>query len=201
MKVTIYLSVPCKCCGNNSFRQSASIGNRLRFRIQFVLRPERFPKGVGKIVAVLKIVAAVLVGLGEQADLHHVENDVAEVAAVFHAPFLEHGHGHGAELLERKLPDAVEQLLPGDVADAPAALLADEFLGEVERLAHESLGVARVARVLRHDLLHGFVEIDFVHFKVWLLDSLSPDSRCDMFSPPSPSATIPERQSETTAPV
>jgi hypothetical protein len=43
--------------------------DRLRFRIQFALRPERFPKSVGEIVAILKIVAAVLVGFGKQSDL------------------------------------------------------------------------------------------------------------------------------------
>src|ERR1035438_6861442 len=68
-----------------------STNNRLRFRFQSALRPEGFAEGVGEIVAVLEIVARVLRGLGEQANLHHVENDFAEVAAAFHAPFLKHG--------------------------------------------------------------------------------------------------------------
>ena len=111
----------------------------------------QFCKGVGEIVAVLEIVARVLVGLGEQADFHHVENNFAEVAAAFHAPFLKHGHDHRAELLERELADAVEQFLPADVADGAAGFLAGEFLREVERLADERVGVARESRVLCDD--------------------------------------------------
>jgi hypothetical protein len=46
-------------------------------------------------------------------------------------------------LLEGKLPDAVEQFLPADVADGARVSLPMSFLREVERLADKRVGVAR----------------------------------------------------------
>ena len=74
-------------------------------------------------------------GFGQQAGFHHVENNFAKVPAIADAPFRKHGHHHRTELLQGKLPDAVEQFLAADMADLAAVFLDDESLGEVERLA------------------------------------------------------------------
>jgi hypothetical protein len=171
-------------------------------RIHFALRPERFAEGVGEIVTLLKIVARIFIRFRKQADFHHVENEFAEIAAVFDAPFFEHRFGHRAELHERELPDAVEQFLAGHMADFAVVFLADDFLREVERLAEKNVGVPRVTRILREDLLHGFVEIDFLHFKVWLVAPPAlVNARRDKFLPPSRSVIIPQRSRELIVPV
>ena len=67
--------------------------------------------------------------------------------------------GHRAELREREVADAGEQLLSADVAGLAAVGLEHGALGVVERLAHEMVGLAREARVLGQDGLEGGVEI------------------------------------------
>src|SRR5208283_3708964 len=142
---------------------SGLFDDRLGLRLDLLRRPERFAEGVGEIVAILKIVTAVPVGLGEQAGFHHVENNLAKVAAVPDAPFRQHRHHHRAELLQGKLPDAVEQFLAADVPDLAAVYLDDEFLGEMERFTDKRVGLARVTRVPAEDYLHRFVKIDLLH--------------------------------------
>ena len=160
------LHLPSANYSANGLPRRVQRGNRLCFGIHPALWPERFAEGVGEVVAVLEIGAAIFLGFCEQAGLHHVEDDFAKVLATPDTPFLEHGHGHRTKLLEGKLPDAVEQFLAGDVADGAAALLADEFLREIERLADKSVGVARVTRVPRDDDLNRFVKIDLLHFNL-----------------------------------
>src|ERR1039457_6054628 len=80
--------------GTRALPVSNSPRHRFFLRVQFALRPEWFAESVGEIVAVLEIVARVLFGFCQQAAFDHVENDFAKVAAVVHAPFLQHRHGH-----------------------------------------------------------------------------------------------------------
>src|SRR5439155_750018 len=114
-------------------------------------RQVRFAEGLEKIVAALKIGAAVLFRLRQPADLDHVEYDVAEVLARMDAPLLEQAHRHRPELRERKLADAGQQLLPGDMARAALARTGDGFLRVVQRLAHKCIRLLMVARVLGLD--------------------------------------------------
>jgi hypothetical protein len=48
-------------------RRLSSTDDRLRLWLQFISRPEQFPKSAGEIVAILKIVATVLFYFGNQA--------------------------------------------------------------------------------------------------------------------------------------
>ena len=124
-------------------------------RLQFILGPERFAEGVREIVPVLKIVPGVLFGFLQQAILHHVEDDLAKVAGMVHAPFLEDRGGHRAVLLQRVLPNAFQQFLAGNVLARRAFVFAgDQFLGEVERFAREMIGVAREPGVVREHRFH-----------------------------------------------
>ena len=111
--------------------------------------------------AVLEIVPRISFRFREQAAFDHIEDDIAEIPAVVDAPFLQHGQSHRPVLLERELPHAVEQFLAADMADLAQVFLADELLGKTQSLAHERIGVAMETRVLRKDLLHNFIKIDF----------------------------------------
>ena len=133
------------------------------FRLELRFRPERFAEGFGKIITVLEIIAGIFFRARKQADFNHVENNFAKIFAVADAPFLKHGRGHWAELLQRVLPQATQQFLSGDVPHFAEIFAANELLREVERLAHKQIRVAMKAAVSRENLLHGFVEIDFLH--------------------------------------
>jgi len=135
---------------------------------------ERPAEGLIKVVAAIEISAGVLVGFRQQAILDHVEDDFAEVVTLMNAPFLKDSHGHGAELAEGEAADAPEQFLPADMADAAAVFPADAFLGVVQRLANELVGVAGIARVFGPDYLERFIETDFVHIKALLVWPLVP---------------------------
>jgi len=100
---------------------------------------------------------------GEQAAFHHIEDDFNRVPAIMHAHSSNTGHHHRSKLIQRKLPDAVEQFLAADMAD-------------LSRVSFGDLCVSRALRgqTNRHhgysanpgqDLLHRFVKIDFLHFK------------------------------------
>src|SRR5215471_18694987 len=102
-----------------------------RFGTNLGSRQKGFPKGFFKIIAALKIRPAVLVGFREQAGVDHVEDDLAEVRAALHTPFLENGHHHGTELLEGEIPDAAEQLLSTDVAWLTTGFFGNSLLGVV----------------------------------------------------------------------
>ena len=64
-----------------------------------------------------------------------------------HAPFLQDGLGHRAELLQSKLADAGQQFLARDVADLSRGRFGDGFLGIIQRFADKQVGVAVIARV------------------------------------------------------
>ena len=100
-----------------------------------------------------------MLGFGQQTGFHHVENNLAEVAAMANAPLGEHRHHHRAELLEGELPDAIQQFLAAHVPDLAAVFLDDEFLGEVERFANKQVRLAFIARVPAQNELYRFVKL------------------------------------------
>src|ERR1041385_3792877 len=128
---------------------------------------KRFPKGRLKVIAVLKILAAVLLRLREERVLHHVENDFAEIRGRMHAPRLQHGGDHRAILIEAVDPDAFEQFLPADVPRLLAlGRLALQFLRVVERVLHEQISVAIVTPILFEDGFKCFVELRYLHIYI-----------------------------------
>src|ERR1017187_3560384 len=133
-----------------------------------------------KIIAMLKVRAAVFVGFCQPLHLDHVKDDFAEVLAGMNPPFFEHRHGHRPELLQRILADAAQQFLARDMANPATGVFADGLLGMVQRFADEQIGVAMVARVFGPHLHKCLFETDFVHITVLLLRQPVPaDARCD----------------------
>ena len=74
--------------------------------------------------------------------LHHGEHDPADVVRVVNAPMLEDRASHGAEALERQLPDALGQLAARDVAR-----LFERLDDPMKRLQHEDVRARVKARV------------------------------------------------------
>ncbi len=139
---------------------------RSLFPVQFGLRPKGFEESFGKIVTVSEVAPIISFGFSQKAGFDHIEDNFAEVAAVLNTPFNENGRGHGAELLEGKLPDAFEQFLAGYVAELPAIFLDDEFLGKIEGLADEQIRLAGIPRVIGENRLERFIKIYLLHFKI-----------------------------------
>src|SRR5881392_2517131 len=88
----------------------------LWLRRRCVLFRKKWPaEHLEKIVAILKVLARILRGLGQEIALDHVEDQLAEILAALDAPFIEHHLRHGAELLQGVLADAHQQFLASHV--------------------------------------------------------------------------------------
>src|SRR5713226_1968340 len=137
---------------------------RLRFGLgKFARRQEWLNESFLEIVAALEIGAAVLIGLFQEIAFDHVEDDFAEIFAGAHAPFVENGERHRAELLQGAGADAAEQFL---AADVPRLLLAagqDLLLGVVERFLDKRISGTGVTLVPLENFLEGFFEFDGLH--------------------------------------
>src|SRR5262245_6318085 len=120
-------------------------------------------EGLEKIVAALKIGAAVFFCLRQPANFHHIEHELAEIFAGVDAPFLKQVHRHRAELRYRKVSNARQKLLSTDVAALASALFDDGFLCVIQRLADKRIGLAMVARVFDLDPFYRFFKTHFVH--------------------------------------
>ena len=68
-----------------------------------------------EIEDVVEILATILGRLAHPADADEVENDLAEIAGVVHAPTVENSLGHVAVLFERVAANRRAQLLTGEV--------------------------------------------------------------------------------------
>ena len=121
-----------------------------------------------------------------------LEDQLTEVLAAAHAPFLQHHQRQRAELLQRVRSDGLQQLLAADVSalvlGGLAPGLGEAFLRHVQAFPHEEVGFPGVAVVLGEDGVHPFLEIDFgLHISERPASSTAESGRTfDMPSPPTP---------------
>src|SRR5438309_2850378 len=140
-------------------------GANFRLKLKrWASRHKRPAKRFEEIVSILEIFARILVGFGENGRLYHCENDLAEIFAVAKAPFIEDGQSHRAILLESVGTNAFEQFLPSDVVDLLFAAAPKQFLGMIERLAHEKIGLAMISRIFLQYLFDRLFEICGLHY-------------------------------------
>src|SRR5712692_1380781 len=136
----------------------------LRFGLgNFARGEERLDESFLEIVAALEIGAAVLIGLFQEIAFDHVEDNFAEIFAGAHAPFVENGERHRAELQQGVGAEAAQQFL---AADVPRLLLAAGhglFLRVVEGFLDKRVSGAVVTLVPLENFLEGFFEFDGLH--------------------------------------
>src|SRR5215471_6105363 len=78
-------------------------------------------------------------------------------------PAIEHRNNHRAKLLQRVLPDAVEQFWPGHMTHADALDFLLLFGCEVERVAQKDIAVPLITRVIANNRLERFGESNLLH--------------------------------------
>lgn len=145
---------------------AAGVSSRGRLAaLLFAARKERFAEGVVEIVAAGKIRTAVFLRFGEQTNVDHVKNDIAEILAGPNTPFFENRHGHRSELGQSKIANAAEQFLSGNVADAGPPF-ADVLLSMIQRLADEGIGILFEPRVFGPDQFECSLKTYFLHVKI-----------------------------------
>jgi len=128
---------------------------------------------------------------GEQLDLHHVEDEFAEIFAALDAPFFQHRECHRPELLQRVFTNAGQQFLTRNVPDFAFPRSADGFPGVIEGFPQKEVGVAVIARVFGQYGFNEFLEIGSLHVMEIFPDRLTPSvgAPCDTPSLPTRPAT------------
>ena len=113
-------------------------------------------------VTPLEIVHRIRFGFPKNPRSDKIEHHIAKVFAPPHSPKMEDRRHHRAVLLQRVLPDAFQELLPGDVRIGFQRFLPG-FDCEIERVAKEVISLAIEAGVLLDDVLKFFTKIKFLH--------------------------------------
>ena len=122
-----------------------------------------FTRDSSKSKALGEILAAVRILFSEHLLLDEVEHHVAHILAFPHAP-LGHQRGrHRAELFEREIPVALQQLRPADVARLAAVALGDALEREIQRVLEEKVSVRIKALVAFQDGNDGLFELHRLH--------------------------------------
>src|SRR5260370_4137922 len=118
------------------------------------------------------------------------------------SPLREYRHGHGTEMRQRVLANASEQFYAADVTFTRSAILASEFLGDLQGVANKQVGLTVVALVACQDHFQRFIETYFVHVKDAVVQGPGrADGRRDRFSRPIRSAASRVQCSKPTVPV
>ena len=110
-----------------------------------------------------KILAAVRVLFAEHLLLDEMEHHVAHVLAFPHAPFGHQRGGHRAELFEREIPEALQQLRPAHMARLAAIALGDALEREIQRVLEEKIRVRIETLVAFQDRNHGLFKLHRLH--------------------------------------
>ena len=125
---------------------------------------EWLAKSLIKIVATSEVRAAVLLGLGQQPMIHHVENHLAKILAPAQSPFVEHHQRHRTKLIQRVVAQSTQQFLPFDMAHH-AALLAfgDTLLGVIQSFTKKMICAPRKTRIRNDDSVQHLVKTRLFH--------------------------------------
>ena len=116
-----------------------------------------------KTVSPREIMPRVFVCLCEHVSIHQIENNFTEVLALTDPPIIKERDGHGSVLIDSELPDALQQLLTGDVAHRSTLLLCEFFLSMVKSLSNKKIRFALVPRILGYDFFEHIIEFNTLH--------------------------------------
>lgn len=137
-------------------------------------------EGVLEIEDLGEVLAAVGILFAEDLFLDQVENHVADVLALSHAPFTHESGGHGAELLEREIPIPRQQLGTAHMTRLAAIVLGNALESEVQRVLQKEVGMRIKALVAFQNGNDGLFELHGLHEVtmqkgVGLVKELSPE--------------------------
>src|ERR1700744_3264711 len=142
------------------FRDFAGRSERMRGRLLF--RQIRDDERLVKTVATAKILDGIGLRFSEHTFADEIVDHFAEVFATAHTPVMEDGQNHRPVLFQGVQTDSGEQLLSGDMVGAFLGLLA-LLDRELEGVAKEMISLAVVSRVMLHDEVEFFTEVEFLH--------------------------------------
>jgi tetratricopeptide (TPR) repeat protein len=115
-----------------------------------------------ELVAALEVFDRVRVGFPEDALADEIEDHLAEIFPAPHTPVGQDRRDHRPVLFQRKLTDAIKQLLTGDMLSAFLGFFA-QLDCVIESVAQEEICLAIIAAVLLHDEIEFFTEVEFLH--------------------------------------
>src|ERR1700693_1396426 len=100
---------------------------------------ERLYERLLKIINILEVLQRIFLGFSKNSGPDQIENHVPDILAALDSPIIEHRDHHRPELLERVLPNAVEQFRTGHMTHGGAFDLLLLFSGEIERVAQKNI--------------------------------------------------------------
>ncbi len=133
-------------------RASSRSGSGFRRRCFLGGGKERVVKGFVKIVTVGEVRFAVFVGFAEEAVIHKVIDEFAEVLGSLDAHGGEDCSGDGAEFLKGVPAHSVAQFHAGDMAGGAAGGFLQGAAGEFENFPDEKVGLGGIGGALDQDL-------------------------------------------------
>ena len=134
-----------------------------RRQILSAWREERPNESIMKTISPCEIMPRVFVCFCEHVSIHQIEYNFAEVLASTDPPIIQERDRHRSILIDSELPDALQQLLAGDVAYRSTLLLCEFFLSMVKSLPNKKIRLALVPRILGYDFFEHIIEFNTLH--------------------------------------
>ena len=115
------------------------------------------------MINVPEIFYRILLGFSEYPGANQVKNHVSDILGRVNAPAIENRHDQRSELLERVLPQSLQELRSSHVPDAGALRFLLLFRREIERVTQKNICISLVSRIAPDDGIKRFSKSNFLH--------------------------------------